>query len=128
MWGHSLRKMAPAKEKALFTEFVTRAIAEYSLSDGSLTILGRLGRAGVRRFEHLLGAVAQGGVSFELSPQQVERCLAHVQKLIPIIAWVKGIVPIWEHGMFSKAELVHLVVGDPEATGVKFVQETTVDR
>jgi hypothetical protein len=59
---------------------------------------------------------------------EMKTALVHVQKLIPIIAWAKGVVPIREPGMFSKVELGHLCVGDLKATGVEFVQETTVDR
>lgn len=105
MWGHSLRKLAPATEKALFTEFLTRAVAEYSLSDGSLTLFsglprgtifnGILGGNGiVQRFEHLLGATTQNGHFAPLSPQQIEKCLNEIiidSTLIPRLILVQPV-------------------------------------
>lgn len=34
-----------------------------------------------------------------------------MQKLIPIIARAKRVVPLWQEGMFLKTELLHLGVG-----------------
>jgi hypothetical protein len=35
IWGHSLEKMQPARERELFAEFIKRAVAEHSLTGGS---------------------------------------------------------------------------------------------
>jgi hypothetical protein len=38
IWGHSLRKMEPMQQKALFDEFLKRAVAGHSFTGGSLTL------------------------------------------------------------------------------------------
>ena len=79
---------------ALFEEFLKRAVAEYSFTDGSLTFFigeaptflpaeaqGMWGHANsddVRRFEQLLGASAREGSFYSLSPQQCELALAEL--------------------------------------------------
>ena len=78
IWGHSLRKMPPAKERSLFQEFLTRAVAEYKLEIGTLSYLGldRLGR--IRHFEQLLGVPSLNGGYYSLTPEQFDRCFASI--------------------------------------------------
>jgi hypothetical protein len=94
IWGHSLRKMEPARQKALFGEFLKKAVAEYSMTGGSLTLFvgsapaffpaeaqamwRHATREDVERFEQLLGAAAQDASFYSLTPQQCETALAEL--------------------------------------------------
>lgn len=92
VWGHSLRKMEPARQKALFEQFLQKAVADYSITGGSLTLFtgtappflppeakGMWGHAtheDVERFEQLLGATASNGTFQTLTAPQCETALA----------------------------------------------------
>lgn len=78
VWGHSLRKMPPAKERSLFQEFLQRAVAAHTVEIGTLSYLGldRLGR--IRHFEQLLGAPSLNGGYYSLTPEQFDRCFASI--------------------------------------------------
>ena len=79
VWGHSLRNMKPARERALFGDFLARAVAEYAVGDGSLVIASllspELSGATVAHFENLLGQKAVNNSFSMLSPAQSQRCL-----------------------------------------------------
>lgn len=92
VWGHSLGKMPPARQRQLFAEFLKRAVAAHSFTDGSLTFfvgaaptflpLAAQGQWGhvtgddVRHFEQLLGKPAREGAFYSLAPQKCELALA----------------------------------------------------
>jgi hypothetical protein len=89
-----LRKMAPAKERALFTEFLKGAVAEYSVGLGHLTILGQPAGNEIQRFEQLLDMTVQGDSSSWLNPQQFEQCLNEIIRdstLIPRVMLMQDI-------------------------------------
>jgi hypothetical protein len=129
IWGHSLRKMEPAREKALFDEFLKRAVAEYSFTGGSLTLFigsppaswplelqrqwGHVTSDDVQRFEQLLGASAREGAFHSLTGQQCEMALNEIiQKsaLIPGAMLLQGVnVSKW------------LIDGQPVATQSRMV-------
>lgn len=124
IWGHSLRQMAPTRQKALFDEFLKRAVAEHSLTGGSLTLYmgsapaffpleaqgmwGHVTRNDVQRFEQLLGTSAREGSFYSLSPQQCEAALNEIIRnstLIPGVMLLQGVdVSKW------------LIEGQPVAT------------
>jgi hypothetical protein len=105
IWGHSLRKMEPARQKALFDEFLKRAVAEHSFTGGSLTLYvgsapsflplevqgmwGHVTSNDVQRFEHLLGAVAREGSFHRLNLQQCETAL---DEMIRNSALIPGVI------------------------------------
>src|SRR5438874_1045161 len=110
IWGHSLRKMKAARQKALFAEFLKQAVAEYSFNGGNLTFFvesapgfsaseaqgmwGHVTSDDVRRFEQLLGANAHGGYFFSLTPQQCEIALDELiqnSALIPGSMLLQGV-------------------------------------
>ena len=92
IWGHSLRNMEPARQRALFEEFLKQAVAEFSFADGSLTLFagsappflkgeGPWGHAtenDIRRFEQLLGTVARNGSFYSLTVQQCDLVLNEI--------------------------------------------------
>ena len=92
IWGHSLRNMEPARQRALFEQFLKRAVAEYSFEGGILTVFagsppphlqgqepyGHATESDVQRFEQLLGAVAQNGWFYSLTPHQCEVALNEI--------------------------------------------------
>jgi len=94
IWGHSLRKMEPTQQKALFDEFLKTAVAGHSFTGGSLTLYvgsappflpleaqGMWGHAtsnDVQRFEQLLGTTAREGAFYSLTPQQCELALNEI--------------------------------------------------
>jgi hypothetical protein len=94
IWGHSLRKMEPARQKVLFDEFLKKAVAEYSFTGGSLTFFigsaptffpveaqgmwGHVTSSDVQRFEQLLGTTAREGAFYSLKPQQCEIALTEI--------------------------------------------------
>lgn len=102
IWGHSLRKMEPARQRALFDEFLKQAVAEHSFVGGSLTFFtgaapaffpsesqgmwGHVTSNDVQRFEQLLGVAARQGSFHSLTPEQCEAALNEIiqnSKLIP---------------------------------------------
>ena len=100
IWGHALRKMAPAQQKALFNDFLKRAVAEHSISGGSLTLFvgsapaflplegqgmwGHVTSNDVQRFEQLFGTGSREGAFYSLTPQQCEVALNEIiQKYAP---------------------------------------------
>jgi hypothetical protein len=112
MWGHSLRKMEPARQKALFVEFLKNVVAEYSFTNGSLTLFpgptpsiladhlkdsgpwGHVTSDDVKRFEHILGAVARNNWFYSLTPQQCEMALDEVIRnsaLIPGVMLLQSV-------------------------------------
>ena len=78
IWGHSLGKMAPARQKALFKEFLTAAVAEHSFSSGSLTIFNASRRNNIQHFERLLGTAAQNSSFHSLTQEQCELALNEI--------------------------------------------------
>lgn len=86
--------MEPTRQKALFEEFLKKAVAEYSFSSGSLTLhtgsaptflppdaqgmWGHVTPKDVERFEQLLGATAREGSFYSLTAQQCEIALAEL--------------------------------------------------
>ena len=109
IWGHSLRKMEPAQQRALFDEFLKKAVAEYSFTGGSLTLFvgsapaflpleaqetwGHVTSNDVQRFEQLLGTGAREGAFYSLTPQQCEVALNEIIRnsaLIPGIILLQG--------------------------------------
>jgi len=78
-WGHSLRNMQPSREKALFSDFVARVVAQYSFLDGILLMANASQREVVQHFERLLGTtVGRDGATFALTPQQCQQCLDEI--------------------------------------------------
>jgi hypothetical protein len=86
IWGHSLRKMRPARQRELFGEFLSIAVADHKFLAGSLTvtdytvssrgmIINHSAGEAVQRFERLLDIKAQNHSFHSLPPEQVEKCL-----------------------------------------------------
>jgi hypothetical protein len=129
IWGHSLRKMEPTRQKALFDEFLKKAVAEHSFTGGSLTLYtgsapafwpleaqalwGHVTSDDVQRFEQLLGIETREGAFHSLTPQQCEMALNEIiQKstLIPGVMLLQGVdVSKW------------LIDGQPVATQSRLV-------
>src|SRR5687768_4244895 len=94
MWGHSLGKMPPARQRDLFSEFLTKAVAEHSFTDGSLTFFigdappflpseaqaqwGHVTADDIRQFEQLLGTSSRDGAFYSLTAQQCETALTEL--------------------------------------------------
>lgn len=110
IWGHSLRKMDPSRQRALFDEFLKKAVAEYSFTGGSLTLhvgspppffpaesqgmWGHVTSDDVQRFEQLLGTAARNGSFHGLSPQQCETALNELIRhsaMIPGVMLLQGV-------------------------------------
>jgi hypothetical protein len=68
--------MEPARQKALFSEFLTRAVAEYSFSGGLLQI--RYPFRHLEHFEKLLGVAAQNKSFHSLTQQQFDLSLEEI--------------------------------------------------
>jgi hypothetical protein len=86
IWGHSLRNMKPVRQKALFNEFLSQAVAEYSFENGILTVLSGSANQRVLRFEYLLDVISLNNSFNALTPPQIDRCLAEIigdDELIP---------------------------------------------
>jgi hypothetical protein len=112
IWGHSLKKMKPARINALFSEFLVRAVAEHSIWHRTLQVFKPLTSIHVRRFEQLLGVVAPGG-HFSLTPHQFEESLHEIindDALIPDVLLMQGVaISQW------------LIEGQPVATDSRFL-------
>ena len=78
IWGHSLRKMPPARERELLSKFLATAVAEYKFTNGILTISNDPFRATIQRFERLLGIAAKGNGFYSLTAQQCQQCLEEI--------------------------------------------------
>ena len=94
IWGHSLGKMQPTRQRELFAEFLKRAVAEHSPTGGSLQFFigdapaflpleaqgqwGHVTSDDVRHFEQLLGSAASEGAFFSLTAQQCETALTEL--------------------------------------------------
>jgi hypothetical protein len=110
IWGHSLRNMAPARQRALFGEFLKQAVAEYAFRDGILTIFagpppphlegqkpyGHATQSDVRHFEQLLGTVAQNGWFYSLPP---EKCEVALNEIIRNSALIPGVSLLQDVGV-----------------------------
>jgi hypothetical protein len=127
IWGHSLRNMKPARQRALFDEFLKKAVAEYSWFGGSLTLFvgsapaftppeaqgewGHVTSNDVQRFQQLLGAGDRA--FYSLSPQQCETALEEIIRnsaLAPGVMLVQSVdVSKW------------LIEGQPAATQSRFI-------
>jgi len=102
--------MEPAQQRVLFEEFLKRAVAEHSFTDGSLTLFlgsapaflpleeqgiwGHVTSNDVQRFEQLLGASARDGSFYSLTPQQCEAALNEIIRnsaLIPGVMLLQGV-------------------------------------
>ena len=86
--------MEPTRQKALFDEFLKKAVAQYSMTGGSLTLCtgsapaffppdaqsmwGHVTRQDVERFEQLFGASAHNGSFSSLTARQCEMALAEL--------------------------------------------------
>jgi hypothetical protein len=110
IWGHSLRKMEPTRQKALLEEFLKRAVAERSFTGGSLTLFigspppfwpleaqkmwGHVTSNDVQRFEQLLGTAAKEGAFYSLTPHQCEMALNDIiqnSAIIPGVMLLQGV-------------------------------------
>jgi hypothetical protein len=94
IWGHSLGRMLPARQRELFAEFLKTAVAEHSFTGGSLTFFvgtapaffpleaqaqwGHITSNDVRHFEQFLGASAREGAFYSLTSQQCEAALTEL--------------------------------------------------
>jgi hypothetical protein len=94
IWGHSLGKMQPARQRELFAGFLKRAVAEHSFTGGSLTFFvgaapaflpleaqgqwGHVTSDDVQHFEQLLGTLAREGAFYSLGAQQCEVALTEL--------------------------------------------------
>jgi hypothetical protein len=78
IWGHSLGRMQAARQKALFSEFLARAVDAYSFSSGVLNILDASLREDTRRFENIFGAVTDDNYCHTLTSRQFEQCLNEI--------------------------------------------------
>ena len=94
IWGHSLRKMQPARQRELFAAFLKRAVGEHSFTGGSLQFFigdapaflpletqgqwGHVTSDDVRYFEQLLGSPAREGAFYSLTAQQCEAALTEL--------------------------------------------------
>ena len=102
--------MEPTRQKALFDEFLKQAVAEYSMTGGSLTLFtgsapaffppdaqgmwGHVTSENVQRFEQLLGTTARNGSFHSLTAQQCETALAELiqnRALIPGSMLLQGL-------------------------------------
>lgn len=124
IWGHSLRKMEPLRQKTLFDEFLKQAVAEYSFTGGTCTLhagpapaflpleakamWGHVTSTDVQRFEQLLGATAREGAFYSLTRPQFEVALNEIiqnSALIPGVMLVQSLnISKW------------LIAGQPAAT------------
>jgi hypothetical protein len=110
IWGHSLRKMEPTRQKALFDEFLKRAVAEHSFTGGSLTLhvgspptflhleaqeaWGHVTSDDVQRLEQLLGTGPRQGSFYSLTAQQCEMALSDIiqnSAMIPGVMLLQGV-------------------------------------
>jgi hypothetical protein len=94
IWGHSLGRMEPARQRELFAEFLKGAVAEHLFTGGSLTFFigeapaflpleaqgqwGHVTSDDVGHFERLLGTSAREGAFYSLTAQQSEAALAEL--------------------------------------------------
>ena len=99
IWGHSLRNMKPARQRALFDEFLKKAVAEHSFTGGSLTLFvgsdpavqrleargisGHVTSNDVQRFQELFGAGDRDGAFYSLTPPQCETALDEIIRNTP---------------------------------------------
>jgi hypothetical protein len=110
IWGHSLRMMEPTQQKALFDEFLKKAVAEHLFTGGSLTLRigsppsfwpleaqkmwGHVTSNDVQRFEKLLGTTAREGAFNSLTPKQCELALNDIiqnSAMIPGVMLLQGV-------------------------------------
>jgi hypothetical protein len=94
IWGHSLGKMQPVRQRDLFAEFLKRAVFEHSFTGGSLTFFvgaapaffpleaqaqwGHVTTEDVRHFEQILGASSRDGAFYSLTSHQCEVALTEL--------------------------------------------------
>lgn len=102
--------MEPTRQKALFEEFLKKAVAEYSKSNGSLQLFtgsappflpaeaqrtwGHVTPKDVERLEQLLGVTARDSSFYSLTPEQCDTALAELiqnSALIPGCMLLQGI-------------------------------------
>ncbi len=102
--------MEPARQKALFDEFLKRTVAEHSFTGGSLTLhigspppfwpleaqktWGHVTSNDVLRFEQLLGTAAREGAFHSLTPKQCELALNDIiqnSSMIPGVMLLQGV-------------------------------------
>jgi hypothetical protein len=78
VWGHALRGMKPARQRALFQEFLRQAVAQYGSGEGSLGISAmqspESAASAVERFERILGLKSYNGFFPKLSKAQIDLC------------------------------------------------------
>jgi len=110
IWGHSLGKMPPGRQRELFAEFLKSAVAEHSFTGGSLTFFigaapaflpsevqrqwGHVTNADVQHFEQLLGSAAREGAFHSLTPPQCEAALTELvlrSNLLPGSMLLQGV-------------------------------------
>lgn len=94
IWGHSLRKMPAARQRDLFAAILKTAVAEHSITGGSLTFYigaappffpleaqnrwGHVTSDDVQHFEQLLGVSARQNSFYSLTPEQSEIALSEL--------------------------------------------------
>jgi hypothetical protein len=124
IWGHSLRKMEPARQKMLFDEFLKQAVAEHTFTGGTFTLhigpapaffpleaqgmWGHVTSNDVQRFEQLFGSRAREGAFYSLTHQQCDLAL---NEIIRNSAIIPGVMLV-ESVSISK----WLIDGHPTAT------------
>lgn len=110
IWGHTLGKMQPARQRDLFAEFLKRAVCEHSFTGGSLTFFvgaapaffpleaqaqwGHVTSEDVRHFEQVLGASSREGAFYSLTSHQCEAALAELvqrSNLLPGSMLLQGV-------------------------------------
>lgn len=139
--------MEPTRQKALFDEFLKKAVAEYSMTGGSLTLFtgsapaffppdaqkmwGHVTREDVERFAQLLGTTARDGTFYSLTAQQCETALAELFRnsaLIPGSILLQGVdVSKWliEGQPVETQSRIHLYYGTKPCIST-FLQFETV--
>src|SRR5262245_29338123 len=79
IWGHLLRKMPAGREKRLFDQFLTTAVAKHRFIHSCLWIHNSPSEL-VSRFERLLGLPSREGRFDALTLEQSAKCLDEIIK------------------------------------------------
>lgn len=98
IWGHSLRKMAPARQKHLFDAFLDRAVAERKITSASL-LISSLGQPAlnpiadvIQHFEILLNTTARSGHFTRLTEPQFDQCFATIKADPKLTSDMRGLL------------------------------------
>jgi hypothetical protein len=79
IWGHKLRKMPAARERALFRQFLDAAVGEFKNDSGNFSVFDPT-RELIKKFEALFGMPALGDGFFNLNGEQCELVVDEVIK------------------------------------------------